>query len=312
MPWTHYRLVFRLESPLHIGWRKVGNLMQTRRYVPGKNLWAALTEGIVWRAGQGHDAEAYQHTGEALKQCFRFGYLWPARSSQDEHGHWALPTQPHFPWGATDLAYWDYLYLDGIARTALDPGHRTSAEGTLHEVEFIAPYTREGAPVHLVGDLWVRQDLPACLQTCCAAQLSDGLKQSILAWQTALQRLSIGGERGYGWGRVRLAACDVVPEPTWGTELSWQEVQGDVYLYATALANGPLHLPMHALAVDFHPDEKAVPHVLGPVEPWLGWERTRAGYRLSKVRILYEPGARYRADVGALWLHPWGMVYTKP
>ena len=47
MAWQKYDLAFQLLAPLHIGYRKVGNLMQSRGYVPGKNLWAALTARLT-------------------------------------------------------------------------------------------------------------------------------------------------------------------------------------------------------------------------------------------------------------------------
>ena len=43
MTWTVYRVTWRLLAPMHIGWRKLGNMQQTRPYVTGRNLWGAFT-----------------------------------------------------------------------------------------------------------------------------------------------------------------------------------------------------------------------------------------------------------------------------
>ena len=301
MTWTHYRLVFRLESPLHIGWRKTGNLMQTRRYVPGKNLWAALTERLIWLAGLGNAPQAYRCVGEYLKACFRFGYLWPTYEGRTDE--W----QPHFPWDEPQgPEYWDYLYLDGTARTALAPERRTAAEGMLYEIEFISPYTREGHPVYLVGDLWVQTGMPSAI---------DLNSSTIpLPWEQALQRLQIGGERGYGWGRIQLAECRKNAPLTW-PGWAWQGHEEAVVLHP--LEQEGTRLPAHALAADFtnaagH-TEQALRGIRGEVEPWLGWEY-QGSFRLSIARIMYEPGARIdRApQSGEATLHSWGYLYQTP
>ena len=47
MVWTIYRVTLKLTSPLHVGWKKIGNLMITRPYVTGRTLWGALTARLV-------------------------------------------------------------------------------------------------------------------------------------------------------------------------------------------------------------------------------------------------------------------------
>lgn len=180
MAWLCYDLRFHLQSPLHVGWRKSGNLQQTRGYVPGKNLWAALTARLTRDAGKGADGQAYVEIGDLVTQHFRFTYLYPAVKQGDGY-------TLHYPWQAD----FDYLFLDSYTSTALNYDSQSTEQGMLHETEFIAPVTREGDPVYLRGDLYVSEDLP----------------QALLGWQDALRRLQFGGERGYGWGRVDCVDC---------------------------------------------------------------------------------------------------------
>ena len=274
MAWKHYRLVFRLQSPLHIGYRKVGNLMQTRRYVPGKNLWAALTERLVHLAEQGHRAVAYREVGTILKAHFRFGYLWPARATEKDKQENRCPsTRPHFPWDESDLAYWDYLYLDGTARTAQIAEARTAAEGSLHEVEFIAPYTRKGAPVYLMGDLWVKEEyLPRDVSN---VPVRD-------AWKQALQVLRVGGERGYGWGRVERCLLEPTTSKATVAGFSWGEQGNEVVV---GISEG-LPILAHALATG----DNALSNIQGMVEPLVGWEQQPDGrYKVSQPIIVYTP-----------------------
>ena len=311
--WTHYHLVFRLESPLHIGWRKTGNLMQTRRYVPGKVLWGALTARLVQMAGQGHNGGAYLQVGEALKDCFRFGYLWPAHAQKDANEQWQPPQSPHFTWQEPTIEAWDYLYLNGTARTALEAREHVASEGMLHQIEYIAPYTREGAPVYLVGDLWVKGDLEACVTT----EIEDAsLSERVQRWEEALTALQLGGERGYGWGKVCLLddGLRVEQRISWGEGWEWRETahNGGIGILLATREKEPVAIPTHALAADFSDGERterAFSDLSGPIEPWVGWEYTANGYRVSTARILYEPGSKMRPNFPGI-LHAWGYLYA--
>lgn len=90
MTWKQYRIAFRLLSPLHIGYRKVGNLMQTRCYVPARVLWAALTVRITRDCGKGCNGKDYTEIGSNVEKYFHFGYLWPAisRNGQSKVEKW--------------------------------------------------------------------------------------------------------------------------------------------------------------------------------------------------------------------------------
>ncbi|WP_322797546.1 RAMP superfamily CRISPR-associated protein, partial [Thermoflexus sp.] len=183
MAWVHYVLRFRLLSPLHIGDRKMGNLMQTRPYVTGRVLWAALTARLTRDLGRGTRARGYQGIGAKIKKNFRFGYLWPSLDGET----------PYFPWDHDDF---EYLLLGSYVSTAIDYDRQAAQEGSLHEVEFIAPVARDGRPVYLIGDLWVRVDDP---------WVRDVLSPELQRLWEVLNRLQLGGERTYGWGRVCLS-----------------------------------------------------------------------------------------------------------
>jgi len=280
MAWTHYRLRFRLLAPLHVGWRKTGNLMQTRPYVPGRLLWAALTARLTRNAGQGHDAQAYQDVGKRVQEYFRFGYLWPSLDGK----------HPYFPW--EHPADFEYLLLGSYMSTSLHPQSTTAEEGSLHEVEFLAPTARDGRPVFLLGDLWVSEDdLPND-----PANLGD--------WKAALSYLQLGGERGYGWGRVRLVECQE-DGLSWEEGWDWQEAGEEVEV--SYKGGNSTRLPVHALAVPYEEEKPVESTVVGPVEPWLGWERGTSGFRISQARILYQPSAEVPSGFRGI-LHPWGYL----
>ena len=186
MTWEKYSLCFRLLSPLHIGHRKVGNLMQTRGYVPGKVLWAALTARLTRDSGQGDQGQRYVDIGRAVNAAFRFEYLYPGlRQSSSE------VVTPYYPWADELFAS---RFLSSYASTALNYNQHSASEGMLHEVEFLRPlaqsFSNNDNPhqVYLVGNMHIKTDLPP----------------DLTSWREALERAQFGGERGYGWGRVAL------------------------------------------------------------------------------------------------------------
>lgn len=279
MAWMHYRLCFRLLSPLHVGHRRVGNLMQTKPYVPGKPLWAALTARLTRDRDPSKD---YRNVGAQIEKNFRFGYLWPSLDRD----------RPWFPWDHEDF---DYVFLGSYVSTALDYGREAAEEGTLHEVEYLSPYTRgEGRPVYLVGDLWV--------------QAQDSLPDEPKGWQEALEKVQLGGERAYGWGRVQLVA-----ELKEGggrrdggltvTGFRWEERNGEVWLRV----NKGARLTSPVLAGSLTEDE-----VGGPVEVLSGWERDNEKpgriWHLSEVKLVYAPEARAKKDL-TLKVDHWGVLH---
>ncbi len=264
--WQPYTVVWRLLAPLRVGRRTIGNLQQTRPYVPGWVLWAALTARLTRDAGRGASGTAYREIGAQLKACFRFGYAWPT----------TRPPHPRYPW--EDRARFDADFLDAYMSTALDYDDLAAEEGSLHEAEFLRPYTPQGQPVYLVASLWVREPLPEPLRP----------------WQQTLDRVLLGGERRYGWGRVRLKALQPgaqalnIADPE---DFTWQ---------------GPA--PAHVVAVPLLWER-----LRGPVEPLVGWQTRpdgRKGLPLEpnfafRPGVRVPPDIRFRMDAWGIW-HPLG------
>ncbi len=280
--WTQYRMIFRLKSPLHIGYRKIGNLMMTRRYIPGKNQWAALTARITRDRHDGSDGRKYQVIGRKVGECFRFSYLWPAIVEDDEEkpepGWDELRT--HFPFDIADADHeqyqlaaiyptpatdndppFDYLFLDSLASTAIDHDGRSADEGSLHETEFLAPHTRTGKRTYLVGSWWVKEP-----------ELDDDIKD----WKAVLERLKIGGEQTYGWGRLELV--DAAPIEDAGSSI-----------------DNPLQFDWNA-PVPAHLDSENAPTAIrGEVEPLIGYEtKPDNKVELGSATVAFVPGTRVK------------------
>jgi len=262
MTWTAYKIVFRLLSPMHIGWIKQGNVQRTRPYVTGKALWGALTARLT--RDFPHLGGDYETVGKRVSDELAFSYFYPAVGK----------TVDLWPWGerADEFAW---RYLGSYASTALNYGRNTAEEGSLHETEFIAPHTRDGRPVYLVGYIFAHQ---GCT----------------LPWQKVLSRLQLGGERTYGWGRVGLHKLLDNGQEFFNSDLAL-DLNGK---RPVVTVSADKELLAHALAAEFQ-GRRPVPEISGPIEPLLGRETTnpqRFGGDLPPARICWQPGGTLTAS----------------
>ena len=256
MNWIGYRVVFRLRSPLHIGWRKAGNVQVTRPYLTGRSFWGALTERLVRdRAAtatqMATDSNGYQEVGKQVNEMLAFTYFYPALQSDNDY---------QVVWTWDDERTFRRRFLSSYQSTALVYPAHSAAEGSLHEIEFLSPHTLDTAdPVYLVGYVFAHKD--------CS-----------LRWRDALTRLQFGGERGYGWGK---------------TELVSLEKADDVFGYAVDCSG---HRPVitvpkgERLLVHTKPDQAMI---AGEVEPLVGREwhnNSGTGASITHFGVVYAPG----------------------
>jgi hypothetical protein len=276
MSWIQYRIVLRLISPMHIGWRKVGNLQQTRKYVTGKVFWASLTARLTRDMKRGNQNNAYSDIGEELQECFRFGYFYTALKKDDVGNIESVEDLiMYYPWEEN----FDYMFLDSYVSTAMDHKRGGSKEGTLHEVEFVSPRSRKGQQVYLIGDIWVKEKI----------------SEKIEGWDTSLGYLQLGGERSYGWGRV-----EPVFDPVILCRVNRDVVEREINRNERVLA--------HVVACTIQ-DELS-----GFIEPLVGWERDarRGGWTLTdRVELAFVPGSVVACDWMSFVVDRFGLWKAK-
>jgi hypothetical protein len=259
MAWQSYEVVFRLRTPAHIGWSKVGNVQRTRPYITGRVLWGALTMRLTRDLASQQravaQAQAYRDIGEQVHQQLTYSYFYSATMTGDSY-------QVAWPW--ENPSRFRFRFLSSYNSTALSYPQQSAATGMLHEVEFLAPYTIDtGEPVYFVGYIFV----------------SDGCT---LPWQAACQRLQVGGERGYGWGDLALIRC--------------QPTDDDTHLFARARFDGRNERPVlqieagqsllaHTLANDTIAN--------GELEPLVGREwHHHPGQQVAHSGTCFVPGSK--------------------
>lgn len=263
MKWEVYKLRFQLLSPLHIGYRKIGNIQQTRRYVIAKNLWAAMTVKLTQQTNE----KDYEKIGHEVNKQLAFTYLFPEDHNQKPlipqciqgrhcYGLDSILSEDEFTW----------RYLNSYASTALNYEANSAEEGSLHEVEYLAPFIRnQSNAVFLSGYVFVQQD--------CA-----------LLWKSAINELQIGGERKTGWGRLKLASKPELENT--GKLFDTYKWRGDQARPQIIIAS-----PLPILA---HTKWRKSLKVEGSIEPLVGrtWNKSKgAGQGLEHNALTYIPGS---------------------
>ena len=80
MTYRTFQVVLRLGASLHVGWRRTGNLWQTRPYILANQLLAALAARCAeWKIGGevGHGPTPYTDKLAWFKNNIRATYLFP-------------------------------------------------------------------------------------------------------------------------------------------------------------------------------------------------------------------------------------------
>lgn len=293
MTWRCLPLCFELLSPLHIGFlpNQPGTVVaRTRCYVPGKNLWGAVTASITPRLYRLPTAGDYRDVGKSIREQVVFSYFYLSDGAQPLAPNY---TENGLVWGnLTDRAF-RARFIGSRVSTAI--GAAGGAEdASLHEIEFVRD--RIGSPgepserVLLLGMAWIREDASARS----AFQLEDVLRETDLV---------LGGERNYGFGRVRLVSG--VDSPQLGVSDWWPE-NPEV---AIAL-DGRRPLIGHALYRQDLMFRGEIEIVAGREYALNGGgaEFRGPGIQINNTGYCFAPGTRLEGGEIVARLDPWGRL----
>ena len=283
MSWEIYRLVYKVKSPVCIGFHKLGFIQRTRPYILGRNIWGAFTAELTRFMGNNR----YEVIGERLKEYFRFMPFFPAID----------PDSPFLPVYAprhgllyrnginTDLkeSQFERLFINAYGRTAVSPDYLAAEEGSLFETEFINPHvmTEDGLrQVYFIGYLFKKKESE-----------HDESNQSL--FYRALERIAVGGERKYGFGQLERISLDKEQTNVFGNRPNLHNSNGPEF----NMVQGA-HLFMHL----YHLYNENQPiNLYGDIEPVVGLEYSSGagfGQQISKANVCWMPGAEIKEESG--------------
>ena len=268
MSWNVYRVVLRLSGPMHIGRSKIGNLQRTRHYVTGRTLWGALTMRIT-RQMAGPTASDYVDIGQQVHEQLAFTYLF---LTTDRTGQ----SEPAWPWEEAAALSFSSQFVGSHAGTALQAAGQSAEANTLHEIEQLLPYERNGAAVYLCGHMFERDDVNG----------------AAAGWRQALGQIQLGGERSYGWGRVRPVLIEAMDTQADGLGLFNRE---DVRVQTNG--ERPIVQLVAGAPLPAHTKAKAGAAISGEIEPLVGriWQ-DGDGRGIEYSGMCFLPGSRVEED----------------
>ncbi len=209
--WKKVDIVFKLKSPLHIGYMpfKGSVVSPTRYYVPGRNLWGAITKRVTEHLCEKPKADDYKKIGRQVMENFRFSYfyLYDGRTI-----YFPRYTDEGLKYGddkkEITKSEFERRFIGSLISTAID-SNGTAKDESLHEIEFINSRFKDEngdlKDVKIAGCIWVKEN----------AKIEDKKviindKGIFIGNFNAIRELILGGESKYGFGHVLLDSINRV------------------------------------------------------------------------------------------------------
>lgn len=203
--WHELTVTFQLRSPLHIGYLpfKGSVFSPTRYYVPGRNLWGALTRRMTELCHDNPQGEDYVRTGRVIMDNFRFSYFYVYDGKKVYMPEYR---EDGLKYGDLGIHEFEGKFISSSTSTAIMDGR--AVDGSLHEIEYINSrfIDDESAGMTMItGCVWLRDDGLSFLDI-----RSDGI---FVHENSLFDELILGGESKYGLGRVVLDSINRVNPP---------------------------------------------------------------------------------------------------
>jgi hypothetical protein len=290
--WIRVPVCFELLSPMHIGFlpNAAGTVVApTRPYVPGKNLWGAVTASLFERLIEFLQPAHFAIVGDNLRSSIVFSYFYLADGERI-----FVPSYEdgELKWGGRNVSDFRSTFLYSRMSTQI-AANGAAQDGSLHEIEFIRPCF--GSPMTgtrpslLCGNIWVLRG-----STVVNASLQIEGEWPVLFRGKSnlplLTGLTLRGERNYGFGRVRCTPISETLakqlEALWPAEFSRFSLKGALLGHSPFAPNMPF--------------KGAVEIVASREYPWHGKKSYElSGLRVSSSGYFFTPGTVIATNVEA-------------
>lgn len=275
MGWKLFRWVWKLESPLHIGFSASGSLNRTRLYIPARTMWGAITDELARQSSENAFPE-YSIVGQEISRNSRFSYLYPG---EQVNGNW-YAWLPCFEKGKglvwirednqdkkEDREFRRRL-LTTRPGTAINHNSNGAEEGTLREFELINP-------------LWLNENNPFAQPV---AMIGYVFAKDGYGLPDDLRNLTIGGESRYGLGKIKRIIFE----------------EANKFFGFNVIPNGadPVvkanRCLAHAYDIRSKPNSTNVPKFNGDYEYLSGWDKSQN--KISAFGLTLSPGTCWNCN----------------
>lgn len=277
MTWQAYRLVYKLQSNMLIGWHTLGYINLTRYYIPGKNMWASFTDNMTRAKKEKPGLDGYKEAGNFFRDNVLLSYFYPATDI-------AAPLLPRYTdnglfYGDIPVDQFEKQFISSIGKTAILPNSNAKEDGSLHEMEFIKPL------LFFVGYVFI-------------AEAASNLALDTAKFNTVFKEIFVGGERKYGWGRLTLhgAPTSVSDHLFFGHALETEKDKPQV-----TLQGDNKYLPAHTAVMMGNntpvPCKGNIENLVGrETIPSTGGRGAGPGRQISDAKLCWVPGSQLTGD----------------
>lgn len=303
--WTCYRVYLEAKAPIHIGYgAKLGIVDRTRYYIPAKNVWGALTNLIAKNVMKRYDPKIYQEVGRKLNENIKFSYFYPIKYEKVNERIEVLQVfAPYYTENGLNfgvckdkekfsLEEFEQMFISSFVSTALDKISKSAEEGSLHEIEFIKNKIEQDGkikPTIFMGYLFVK-NVPLKFEVE-GNEIEISFTNSIEVNRVKLNEMWVGGERNYGFGRMKI----FLVEKESGSDLFNTELK--VYVENEQVV---INSKKNSVIAISHIDIKNIVKLIrGDVEPLIGreWSEKGSGQKVTGVaKICIVPGSEVIYD----------------
>ena len=295
--WKYYNLIFEANAPIHIGYKKFGIVTRTRYYILGRNFWGAVTATLTRDIMKNYDSKIYQRVGEFIKENIIFTHFYIY-----EDGKVLYPkfSQNGLKYGELSQYAFEKKYISSYVSTALETSSRTAEEESLHEIEFIKPRYKENGRTKATtffGHMFINGNPKKKLKE----KLEDkelgskvNLKNVNFSQDKVKELLSevwVGGERNYGFGRIKLKYDSFEETKKVFKNNEFELIFNDKKPTLKSRNN-------EIVALSHVVFDNKIKNIRGDIEPLVGkiWNEKGTGQKTEFSNIALVPGTKFKYD----------------
>jgi len=306
MTYTCYRLTFKAESPVFIGSRKIGIIQQTKRYIPGKTIWGAITANITHGLidnGVKYSPALYKGIGKCVEDCIRTTYFYPSKDSKDvliprftkdglQYGQIGKMSENEF----------ESTFIKSFVSTATSGDRGAAKDESLHETEYVVNRIKsdgEYKQVNWIGYLFIKgceTDRYSLNNPSDFENIEVKYDNHSVKLIDALKQLYVGGDARYGFGRLALAPYDQ-SEDVFGFKIDSDSLKFNIDADKTIFS----HLKLN------NNDKKAY---IGNIEPLVSRVYGKKGFGRDIVSygIAFTPGTCFMDGISDIKIKSFGIL----
>ena len=209
MGYTCFELRFKARSPIFIGSRKIGFIQQTRRYIPGKTMWGAITASVARKLidkGVKYSPKIYEDVGKCIDDSVKNTYFFPEVMDKNEF----RPnfTEEGLKYGQYSETKFESTFISSFVSTATIGSRNSAMDESLHETEYIlnkVNYDNQTEKVYWKGYIFVRDCNHGKISIKDSTKFEDvdvGYGGFSIKLFDALSEIRVGGDIRYGFGKL--------------------------------------------------------------------------------------------------------------